>query len=154
VQLTIHDHDETVHVVLNATPDSDMGINIYPAVDSDVVVCDVDGDGIYTIIQYGKIDKVIIKTGDDPAELEITAGTVVMNGGENGGLVKVQALVDKINAIEDLLKNLVTKYNGHTHSYAPGPGAPVPTLVTTSLETGTIAVNTSIDDIQNEDVKH
>jgi hypothetical protein len=154
VQLTMHDKDQTVDVLLNATPDNDMGIIIYPKVDSDVVVCDIDGDGIYTIIQYGKIDKLVVKIGST-TELEVTDGNIVMNGGSYGGLVKVSELVDKIKSIENLLNSLINKFNAHTHPYLPGPGpTPSPTSVTATPETGSISPVTAIADIENQHVKH
>ena len=38
---------------------------------------------------------------------------IIVNGGELGGLVKIQELTDKIN-------ELVDKFNGHTHTLATG----------------------------------
>ncbi len=154
VQLTTYDKDSRVEVLLNATPTNDMGIIIYPEVDSDVIVCDVDGKGTYTIVRYGKIKRVQIRLGSGEPELQVTEGAIVMNGGTNDGLVKVNELVGKINAIENLLNSLVIKYNAHTHLYAPGPGTPTPTAATVSLESGTIAPVTNANDLKNDHVKH
>ncbi len=153
VQLTIHDQDETVHVVLNATPESDMGINIYPAVDSDVVVCDVDGDGIYTIIQYGKIDKVIVKTGDDAAELEITTGTVKMNGGENGGLTITPTLQEELNKVKTLLTHIVGVINAMPMVAEAGSGAPsgLQGAIKAAIASDSLP---NFDNIENVNVQH
>jgi hypothetical protein len=149
VQLTIHDKEQTVETLLNATPGSDLGVFIYPKVDSDVVVCDIDGDGIYTIIQYGKVDKVAVKIGSTE-ELVITSGNIVMNGGDNGGLVKVGALVDKLNRLEDKVNSIITKYDAHTHTDPASGITGVPSMLVAS----SITPNTSVEDLKNDHVKH
>jgi hypothetical protein len=82
------------------------GILIKPAVGSYVLVADLSG-GQYTrlaVVMYSEIDRIEI------------------NGGENNGLVKIQELTDKLNALVDWCK-------GHTHggvitAVSGGSGAP------------------------------
>lgn len=63
---------------------------------------------------------------------------IKLNGNNYGGLVKVDDLVTKLNNLENLVNDLIVKYNAHTHPYVNGT-SPATTSVTTSLETGNIA---------------
>lgn len=77
---------------------------LYPKVGTMCLVGLIEGldtDGI--LISATEIDK-----------MEVTAGTeILLNGGENGGLINIEALTDKINA-------LVDSFNNHTHMLASG----------------------------------
>jgi len=48
-------------------------------------------------------------------------------------------IIPAINAIIASLNALITKYNGHTHLYAPGPGTPIATATTTDSATSAAA---------------
>lgn len=78
--------------------------------------------------------------------------SIFLNGNNYGGLVKVVQLTAKINALENLVNDLITKYNTHTHllTLSAGSGTAAPTI---SLETGTIAPITQRSDIENTTVK-
>jgi hypothetical protein len=71
--------------------------------------------------------------------------TITINGGEFGGLVKIQELTSKLNA-------LVTAFNSHTHTVA--------TTGTAAAQSGTAAAITSQaaefskGDYENEKIKH
>ena len=75
-----------------------------------------------------------------------------MNGDSEGGLVKVNDLVDRINDIKDVVNDLITKYNTHTHvlTLSAGTGTAAPT---TTTEPSTIP-NTTANELQNNKVKH
>jgi hypothetical protein len=71
---------------------------------------------------------------------------VVLFNGENGGVPKVVPLVQKLNAIEDKINDVIDYINGHSH---PGHGsAPTPTY------TGGNLSNTDVEDLENTQVKH
>ena len=55
-------------------------------------------------------------------------GNTVINGGENRGLVKLPEIHAAIQALENKVNSLITKYNTHTHvSASPGsPNSPTP----------------------------
>lgn len=150
VQLT--DNEGTIHVdaILNATVDNSLGFIIIPALDSDVVVVDVDGDGVYTIVRYGKIDRVKVKIGDTE-ELIVTEGTVIFNGGSNGGMVKVAALVEKVNALENDINTLKTVFSGWTVAPTDGGGALKLAAATWFASNLT---PTTANDLKNDNVKH
>lgn len=71
--------------------------------------------------------------------------TITINGGEFGGLVKIQELTNKLNA-------LVQKFNTHTHTVA--------TTGTATAQTGTAAATSvqasqfSKSDYENDKIKH
>lgn len=79
-------------------------------------------------------------------------GTITLNGGALGGLIKVNDLVAKINAIETEIKNLATNYKSHIHpTSAPGaPTSPSPTAA--AYPPPTIA--TTKADIENPNITH
>lgn len=100
-----------------------------------------------------------------------TTGIVVMAeqsedielmGNEFGGLPKIEALVEKINNIEDLLNDLASKYNSHTHpiptlvtACGSGAGTTTPSNTSTTATTeSTVITPTQVSDIENEKVKH
>lgn len=100
-----------------------------------------------------------VQTSGAVVMVEETANADIM-GNEFGGLVKVESLVNKVNAIENKVNSLAAKYNTHTHAVsvvtacATGTGSGSGTSATTSApETGTLQ-NTTKSDIENEKVKH
>jgi hypothetical protein len=66
-------------------------------------------------------------------------------------VVKVIELTEKLNNLEQLLNDLVTKYNSHTHSGVSTGGGM--SGVTTALETGTLTP-TQRSEIENEQITH
>lgn len=74
-----------------------------------------------------------------------------LNGVNHNGLTKVAELTTKLNNLENLINDLVLKYNTHTH-----PGVTVGggvTGVTPSIETGTLTP-TNQSDIENKTCLH
>jgi hypothetical protein len=80
--------------------------------------------------------------------LFISAKNTQFNDGNNGGLVLVNPLVTKINALENLVNNLIQQYNGHTHILALSSGTGT-AAATVSQETGMINPVTKASDIQS-----
>ena len=141
------DHDDvpTDGILLNVSTGATDGIHIVPALSSRVWVTEVDEPGRWALARCGTIDKMYVKADS----------SIEYNGGGLGGLVKVSALLNKLNALEQLLNDLVTKFNTHTHLYIPGPGtATAPTAVTATQETSSISAYTSLEDIENPRIKH
>ena len=72
---------------------------------------------------------------------------VVMNGGDNGGLIMIDKLLAKINRLEDKLKT-------HQHLYIPYPGG-VPGLpVPSTKHPGNVFINTTKKDIEDKKITH
>lgn len=74
-------------------------ILITPKKESYVLVADMMGDmSQLVVMNYSEIEKI-----------EIDAEKIVLNGGDNYGLVKIKELTEKLNA-------LVDAFNNHTHT--------------------------------------
>lgn len=73
-------------------------VNVYPKPGSLCLVAVVEGR---------ETDAFLISAAEVES-IEVTAGTIIMNDGGLGGLVRVQELTDVINGMVD-------KFNSHTH---------------------------------------
>jgi hypothetical protein len=79
---------------------------------------------------------------------------VYLKGGSNGGLIKISALVDRLNQLENQMIALRGVVNTHTHPFVGvGPGNSGTTIPTTGLDTGSTTL-TKRDDLENDKVKH
>jgi hypothetical protein len=77
--------------------------------------------------------------------------SIVIRSDELGGLVKVEALVGRLNAIEDKLNEVLNAVKSHTHTPVPPNGTAPPSLGLASLAP---VANTDRSQIENESVKH
>lgn len=105
-------------------------------------------DGNRGLPQIDSFDKVEDYYVEPKTNLFISAKKTEFNGGENGGMVLVNPLVTKVNNIENLLNNLITQYNSHTHilTLTSGTGTAAETL---SQEAGEINPITKASDIES-----
>lgn len=152
VELSVDDEGQaTPGIITNVVTDNMEGLTMVPVIGSQVWVAEIDGPGKWGLVKCSELQTVVVKIGGT-AELEVTSGTVVLNGGSNGGLVKVQELVDKINRLESKVNGLVTKYNSHVHvlTLSTGTGTAAPTA---APETPITPV-TTVANIENPNVKH
>ena len=131
-------------VRLNASADGNAdNILIKPKVDSMVLMADLSGGELRSlvVISFSALDSMTVKF----------EGDVVINGGENEGLVKVVELTEKLNAIENDINNLKSifsswvpvVYDGGASLKAAAASWAVQSLQTTSKE-----------DIENPKIKH
>jgi hypothetical protein len=103
-----------------------------PTVGSVVMVGMIDGEmGI--VVMFGKIDSVKIR------------------GDQYGGLIKIEKLVDKINALENLVNNILDTLKTTTIPLAPSGTYPFAPLYTTFND---ITPVTSKGDLENPNIKH
>lgn len=106
------------------------GLILIPAVESFVMVTMLDKfTGFVTM--FSDLDKTILVCDE-----------ILINGGENKGLVKIEALLEKINRLEDKMKN-------HQH-ISGSSGSPT----TTDPSSNPPFTNTSLSDLENPKVKH
>lgn len=112
----------------------DDGALFYPVVGSTVIVTMSDFVEPY-ISMYSEIEKI------------------VWLGGDNGGVPLAKELTTKIKALEDLLNDLISKYNTHTHvlTLSSGTGTAAPTVTT---ETQTITPGIQQSDIEHKYITH
>lgn len=153
-------------VNLQANQESKHGIVIYPKVGSYVVVSFVaegsagvvtltdEIESVEVVIEQNKVmlnnEKATIQVGDD-VSIEVANNGIVMNGGDFGGLIKIEELTKKIN-------DLIDKFNNHTHN--------IPTIITNGSATTQTAVQVAVPapiskaiklnkaDYENVKVKH
>ncbi len=157
VELSVDDEGQaTPGIITNVVTDNMEGLTMVPVIGSQVWVAEIDGPGKWGLVKCSELETVVVKIGGT-AEMEVTSGTVVLNGGENGGLVKVQALVDKINRIENAFNAHLTIFNAHVHAVPnalPAASGPVVASPVVVPDTGTIAPVTAVANIENPDVTH
>jgi hypothetical protein len=130
-------------------PTIDDGILFLPAVGSTIFLTYSNFNVPY-VAQFSAIDKVLFIVGD--TTLQMIDGKLMLNDGSSGGLVEVENLVKKLNALENLVNDLVSKFNSHTHilSLSSGTGTAAPTA---APET-TILTPTNRNDIENTTITH
>lgn len=75
---------------------------------------------------------------------------IYLAGDDNGGLVKVQDLVSKLNNLENKVNTIITTFNAHTHvaSSFGSPTTPPPSPVVGTL------TPTQVTDLENKKVQH
>lgn len=154
-------------VNLQANQESEHGVVVFPSVGSYVVVAFLNNSAAL-VVASEKIDKIRLKIGDTTAEvvdgqidiaindttIEVSPKGVVINGGGLGGLIKIQQLTDKINA-------LIDAFNSHTHEIPSGSVAvtgsataqanPAPVSVPAILSPHT---KVQVSDYEDKKVKH
>lgn len=134
-------------VRLNSTCNEEAGIIIYPERDSSVIVTDIDGHNHF-ISQFSEIDKIIIKTQNN-IEIECL-GEIIINGGNNGGLVMLEKLEDNLNKIKQYLNNLNTAISTGLGSTVGNAG-----VAAASTFTGTMSSQSLFfENMENEKIKH
>jgi len=74
--------------------------------------------------------------------------SLTINGSEFGGLVKVIELTQKLNAMENIVNDLILKFNTHTHI-----AAGTPTSIASVIETNNLTP-TQQSEIENTVIKH
>lgn len=136
---------EILDVKLQANISGGAGLVLIPEEDSEVIITFLSKDTAYMALAL-EVSKVILDCDE-----------ITINGGDNGGLINIEALVDKINALEDAHNGLVSSFNQHTHtttatisaSAVPGVIAP-----TTSQNTDVITDSTTVSGIEDDKVTH
>lgn len=70
-----------------------------------------------------------LKSGDDKINIDSGSNGIVLNGGSNGGLIKINQLTQKLNALVNAVNSLRTAYMNHTHNtmlLIPPAASPAP----------------------------
>jgi hypothetical protein len=125
-------------VQLQALTSNSEGLLIVPQVGSVVIIGYLDKNNA-GVLQYGVIDKILLNVSD----------SIIINGGENKGLVKVKELTNKINALEQRCNDIVTALQGVSIVLAPSGTFPLaPYFTMPPLQT------TQQISIENEKVQH
>lgn len=86
--------------------------------------------------------------------IESKNGTIRFNDGDNGSFIIIQNLVDQLNAAENKINDLISKYNNHTHLVPQTPtGATTSNPILPPSQEQSIS-NTSVSDIENDKITH
>ncbi len=119
------------------------GVVIFPAVDSKVICSMImDSDEAWSIIKMDEVESVLI-TVQTAFKCEIKpTGELILNDGVLGGLIKINELLAKINALEE-------RMNTHQH-LTTTPGNPT----TPDVVTNPLIVPTTLTEIQNDKIQH
>ncbi len=139
-------------VNLQANQNSDHGIVVYPTVGSYVVVAFLS-QATAVVVLTDQIDKIQLRIRD--TTVDVDQKQIVFNGGDLGGLIKIEELTGKLNGLTQTVNNLIANYNLHTHvtTATIGETATPGVLSPTESQADTAAVfNRS--DYENEKVKH
>ncbi len=145
------------------------------AVDANARTCDVEVGGSYTrlgvrlraiedgaqkgFILYPKVNSYVHISMSDGnrniwyLSMASEVDNIELNGGQFGGLIKIQDLVDKVNRLENKVNDHINLFNAHIHDVPQAPSGTLPSAPTLSQDTP-IAPLTQVSDLENPIVKH
>lgn len=125
VDITLGDACQSISGVhLNAS--SNDGFTQFPTVESDILIALMPDNSAY-MIACEDIDKVACYI-DENNYFEFDKNGFIWNEGNNGGIVKVIELTQKVNNLENLVNNLLNTLKSTTIPLAPSgtyPFAPL-----------------------------
>ena len=139
-------------VRLQSSLEGEKGFVIIPVVDSKCIVTFTSKDTAFASL-FEEIDKTILVVG---TSIEIECDDIKFNGGDNGSLIIIQALIDVVNNLENKHNSLVKDLNSRTFvtTATIGPTA-VLGIITASPLTGLdISPTTKVSDIENKKIQH
>jgi len=126
-------------IQLMAEPNK-LGFILIPAVGSTVLIASSTRNIPY-VAMHSDVDQILM----------IPNTSIQMFDGSYGGVAKIESLTTKLNNLENLVNDLVTKYNTHTHAGVTS-GAST-TAIPSAIETGTLTP-TQRADIENTKITH
>jgi hypothetical protein len=117
--------DVRLRAVLN---DKSDGLIVYPKLGSYVLVSSINN----------RLEQSFVVLASE-------VDTIVFNEGKNGGLVKIEELVERLNRLEE-------RMTSHQHLYISAAGTLTPT--TADALTNQALIATKVKDLENENFKH
>lgn len=148
--VTAVNDDFTCDITIQGVPYTSVPVKVLTGAQASIYEVPVIGTHCLVTFRDGNRALPQISSFDKVDKLYINCESLVeFNGGKNGGMVLVNDLVTKINNLENLVNNLIEKYNGHTHilTLTSDTGTAAATV---SQETGTINPITTANDIQSK----
>ena len=110
-----------------ADADDALGVVAVPAVGAQVI-CAMTSPHSGVMLFATKVDKYAVRVSDSMT-LEGSTDGWVINGGNFGGLIKIEKLVDRLNTLEDRVNKMLVWLQTHVHvSAAPGSPTTPPSL--------------------------
>ncbi len=134
---------------LQANQIGEEGLVLFPKVGSFVLVGLMDGYDQGAVLMTDDLESIEVKFNEQT--FKMTEEGIVLNGGEFGGLIKIEELTTKINTIEDDINSL--KQAVSTWLPAPNDGGAA-LKGSISSWAGQQIVKTKKSDYENEKVKH
>ena len=130
--------------------DPDKGMFLVPKVGSNVAVSMLDKDNAF-IVMFSELEEILIEVGDQ--SIEIKDGSIVFNGGNFDGLVKVEPLVQKINKLENEINTLKQIFSTGWVPVANDGGAALKVAAATWAGSLITPITTQ-NDLENTVIKH
>lgn len=147
VDITLGDACQSIKGV-NLNSASNDGFTLIPANGSDILIALMPDNSAY-MVACEDIDKAVCYI-DENNSYEFDNNGFIWNGGNNGGLVKVIELTQKVNNLENLVNNLLTTLKTTTIPLAPSGTYPfAPLYAAFSALTPTTQT-----EIENTKIKH
>lgn len=145
---TLQLKDVRLRAVVNNNEDK---VLITPKAGSYVLVYDMSGGKMrdLVVVSCSEVEKIEIKTGN--TTVDIDKNGVSINGGNLGGLVKIEELTNKLNAIENDLNNLKSAIGAWTPAPQDGGAALKGAVSTWSAQRLSV---TQKNDYEDTKVKH
>lgn len=148
---------------LRAASDGDnTGVIVWPKLGSYVVFAQVRGEADYVLLKTTAVEEIVIEiesslTADIPTitikseSIKADANEIILNGGENMGMVKVKELTQKLNALEKDLNTIKAAFT----AWLPAVGDMAEGLRGAAAAwAGSIIRPTAQADIENDKVQH
>lgn len=127
------------NVRLNASLIIDDGLVISPGINSYILVTKIDSTK-YFASQFSKIDKISINLD----------GEMVINGGENGGIAKVEKIVENLDKIKTYLNSLNTAISEGLSGTAGNAGVAAAGTFMNTMDLQSL----EFEDMKNDKIKH
>jgi hypothetical protein len=126
-------------------------VQLMPEVDDGWLKIPVIGSSVIIMWSTKNVPYIAMTSALQKAYL-VTLDGIQLQGGEYGGLIIIEQLIQKLNNLENAYNDLVTKFNTHTHilTLSSGTGSAAPT---TDSE-GTVLTPTERKDIENNSITH
>lgn len=135
------DEAELLVRLKSAIDDSSEYMVQIPRVGSSVLVALIENDESEAVLlKANELDQLMVKIGD--ILFEITGSGVSFNGGNNGGLINIEQLVNKLNTLEE---RMIT----HQHICA-APGS----VTAPDPASNTLIAQTQVSELEDNKVTH
>lgn len=136
IYLTVLSNEDLNEVrgVISTSTYGDGGVDYLPTIGSSCIVFRFGRN--YLATSFSKLESIDLLSSD------------------NGGLIIIQKLVDRINELESALTSIQSTLNTHTHTVQVDPNSGVGNTVVQSNQNTAIIPNTSVDDLENPNVRH
>jgi len=134
-------------VNLSASGEKDKTIIVYPKINKPAIFGKLGNSNQFFLIHAAEAELIIIETGD--SKIEVKQSEILLNGGTLGGLIKIDDLISKVNAIENAFNSLLTHYKAHNHLHPQGS-----TTAFVAPSTQGNLTNTQKSDLENTKIKH